>query len=102
MYVGECKRAFRVRINDHVSAYYNNNPTKSHFAKHLLERNHLGDDEVLLHYENKYRRRRALEEIEIACYGLHHAYDLQNRVVHVDELVTKVFSVSPSYKETEL
>ena len=60
IHIGECKRAFRFRIDDHVDAFFDNEPTKSPFAKHLLTHSHSADEERLLHYESKYKKRLAL------------------------------------------
>lgn len=78
-YIGETGRAFRTRLNDHVSAYTNGNVTKSAFARHLLENNHSGGEEIILHTENKFRRRIALESIEIEKAKHHHSIQLLNR-----------------------
>lgn len=98
IYIGECGRAFRVRISDHVDAFLNNNnPLKSAFAKHLLDENHIGGEEEILHIENNYRKRLALESIETTKYQQHHERTVLNRSTHNDNLITEVFARSPHY-----
>ncbi|KAI8426712.1 hypothetical protein MSG28_014418 [Choristoneura fumiferana] len=48
VYVGQTGRSFNARFKEHVSAYRNEHPDKSNFAKHLLELNHsLSDSDSL-------------------------------------------------------
>ena len=61
---------FRTRINDHVSAHTNNNPAKSAFTRHLLDDDHLGGEEVILHVEDSFCCTIALEAIEIERLGV--------------------------------
>ena len=99
VYVGEDERGFRTRINDLVNAYFNADTTRSAFAKHLIEENHSPDEEKLLHFEPKYKRRLCLESIEIFKHSLNHQYHVLNRLTYIDPLVKKVYSVSPAYEQ---
>jgi len=102
-YVGETGRAFRTRISEHKTAYKNDNPAKSAFTKHLLDLNHHADHQAhLLYYENRVRRRKALENIAIAKLKYHHALDLLNYDVKEDDLLVKIYSNSPAYENTEV
>ena len=101
-YVGETGRSFSTRIGDHVSAYVNNNPTKSAFARHLIDFGHSGGVEKILYCEENYRRRLALEEIEIGKMKMLHNFNLLNRTTHMNELIKSIYFVSPSYTCTDL
>ena len=57
VYVGECERALRVRISDHVDAYVNVNPEKSAFVKHVSDKNHSPDKVRLLRIERNYKKK---------------------------------------------
>ena len=57
VYIEETNRAFSMQINDRISAHANKNFVKLAFAKHLLENDHNGGEEVLLHLlDIKYAR----------------------------------------------
>ena len=100
--IGECRRAFRTWIEDHVNAYETRNHTKSAFARHLLQEEHTGDEEKVLHVERNNTKRLVLENIEIVKNPLHHGYNVHNHTTYQDPLVKKVFRSSPYYAETEL
>lgn len=102
VYVGESERSMRTRINDHVSAFINSNTTKSAFAAHLIDANHTGDEEKVLHVEPRNKKRLALENIEICLHDLNHNYILVNKIVIKDPFIEKVLSHSPHYNETVL
>jgi len=102
VYVGECRRAFRTRIEDHVHTYETRNHTKSAFARHLLQEEHTGDEEKILHFERNNTKRLVVENIEIVKHQVHHGYNVLNRTTYYDPLVKKVFRSSPHYVETEL
>ena len=87
VYVGECERRFRVRIDDHAKAFFNNDPTRSALAKYLLEEDHSPADEEILHLETKFSRRICLENIEIRRFPLHPATFVLNTFFHKDPLV---------------
>lgn len=91
----------RTCIDDHVSAFINNNTTKSAFAAHLIDENHTGDEEKVLHVEFGNKKRLASENIEICCHEISYAsnYNLVNKIVIKDLFIEKVFSYSPHYKE---
>ena len=72
------------------------------FARHLVESGHAGGDEILVYMEDNYRRRIALESIEIAKENIYHHHVLLNRVIHNDKLITNVYNESPYYSITEL
>ena len=64
--------------------------------------NHLSEKlEVLLHVENKFRRRIALESIEIEK-AKHHQFDVVNRALHDDDPIKSTYSTSPLYVCTDL
>lgn len=95
-YVGETGRSFRTRIKEHISAYLNNNYTKSAFAKHLLEENHQPDGPILLHFEDRFRPRLALETIEITKLMADQKFHVLNRGFVNDELISSIFNTSSS------
>ena len=65
---------------DHVNAYETRNYTKSAFARHLLQEDHTGDEEKILHIERNNPKRLVLENIEIVEHQLHHGYNVLNRI----------------------
>lgn len=68
VYIGQTGRSFTTRCKEHVSAYRNNHPERSNFAKHLLDFNHslLGSDSYeILHFCGKGLRLDVLEQLEI-------------------------------------
>ncbi|CAK1596620.1 unnamed protein product [Parnassius mnemosyne] len=68
VYVGQTGRNFETRYKEHLAAYRNCNPDKSHFAKHLLDTGHnLANDHSfkVLHTCNKGLRLCVLEQLEI-------------------------------------
>ncbi|KAI8425314.1 hypothetical protein MSG28_007086 [Choristoneura fumiferana] len=72
VYVGQTGRSFNARFKEHVSAYRNEHPDKSNFAKHLLELNHSlsdSDSYEVLHYCGKGFRLDVLECMEIIRYN---------------------------------
>lgn len=65
-YVGQTGRTFKIRNDDHKSAFSNNHPEKSHYAKHILETGHTFDDKYkILHVCNKGKHLDFLETMEI-------------------------------------
>ena len=63
---------------------------------------HTGGEEFLLHFEDNFRRRLALETIEIEKCCNHHACNLLNGTSYSDELVKKLYAHSPSFEITEV
>ena len=53
------------------------------FGKHILEYDHSRGAEIILHCENNYRRRLALENIEIIIKTTKQDYLLLNRAIFV-------------------
>ena len=68
IYVGQSGRKIKDRISEHERAVRLNTPEKSPFAAHLLASGHTFEETVgtrLLHREDTYRKRIALENLEI-------------------------------------
>ena len=86
-YVGETGRAFRTRIDDHISADIYKNPIKSAFFKNLL--NHGHHKKILIYCEDRFRRRLALEKLNNP-----HSIHLVNRDILEGNLIIKVYSLS--------
>ena len=59
-----------LRYSEHFSAYRNNHPDRSNFARHLLEENHNMniDNITLLHHCQNYMKLNFLEALEIKKY----------------------------------
>ena len=102
MYIGECKRSFKVRLLDHINAYFNNDPVKSAFAKHLIEAEHSPQAAEILHLEKNNKKRLALESIEIVKHGVHHEFEVVNRTNYIEPFINNVFSRSNLYIQTDL
>ena len=102
VYIGECRRSFKVRISDHINAFFDNKPARSAFVKHLIEEDHIPKAVEILHVEGKNQKRTALESIEIAEHMVHHQYNVVNRTNVNDLLIRNVFTRSPLYGQTNL
>ena len=60
------------RFFDHELAYKKWKPCRPTFSAHLLEENHANGRSLILHVENNFRRRTALELIEITKQAPRH------------------------------
>lgn len=66
IYIGQTGRTFEARNKEHRQAFLNNHPEKSNVASHLLELNHVYNDNFeILHTCNKGTRLDLLETLEI-------------------------------------
>lgn len=80
VYVGQTGRNFDIRFKEHIAAYRNGHPDKSHFAKHLIDTGHsLCDNNSynILHVCNKSFRLCVLEQLEIMKHN-NDSYTLLN------------------------
>ncbi|MVN25614.1 hypothetical protein GO639_10705 [Staphylococcus aureus] len=65
VYIGQTGRTFRNRIQEHHKSYVNKK-TNSTYSNHLLEENHIFNEEFeILHIENKGLKVNHLEAMEI-------------------------------------
>ena len=48
-------------LSPHMGAFENNNPSRSIFARHLIDEDHRNDEENILSIEKNYKLRLALE-----------------------------------------
>lgn len=72
IYVGQTGRNFQTRYKEHLAAYRNNCPERSHFAKHLIDTGHSLNNNhsfSILHTCNKGFRLSVLENLEIIKYN---------------------------------
>lgn len=98
IYIGETERQLKIRVSEHIEAYTSNlSKRKSAFAEHLLNCSHTfkGEGAVLLHVENSFRRRRALEDIEIIRHIKDGTKNVINKYVPENGLLEKVYSYTP-------
>ena len=67
VYIGETGRQLKIRAEEHRKAWEKGKLGGSAFANHLITSGHkfIKGSEALLHRENSYRKRLALEHIEI-------------------------------------
>ena len=74
VYIGQTNRQLNIRVGEHLDAWQSRKFGESAFSDHLLEMNHncIGNFATLLHHERDFRKRIALEEIEIVR---HHSYN---------------------------
>ena len=94
IYIGETERQLKVRIGEHVEAFTSNlSKRKSAFAEHLLQAGHTFDRDStsLLHVENSYSKRRALEDFEIERHRLLPNVNLLNRTDPAVGIISKIF-----------
>lgn len=73
VYVGQTGRCFETRYKEHISAYRNARPERSHFAEHLLDTGHQlsdGHSYEVLHTCNKSLRLNVLEQLEIIKHNV--------------------------------
>lgn len=83
-YIGQTGRSFNTRYKEHISAYRNNHPEKSHFAKHLLDTGHRIPDNhtfSILHTCKKSLKLSVLEQLEIIKYKKDNSLTLLNEQV---------------------
>lgn len=72
VYIGQTGRNFQTRYKEHMAAYTNNCPERSHFAKHLIESSHsLNNNHTynILHTCDKGFRMSVLECLEITKHN---------------------------------
>ncbi|XP_045779584.1 uncharacterized protein LOC123877124 [Maniola jurtina] len=85
-YVGQTGRKFETRYKEHLAAVRNNQPQKSHFAKHLLDSGHkLSSDHSykILHTCDKGLRLSMFEQLEIIKHNNNNQFKLLNEQVNV-------------------
>ncbi|CAH2094625.1 unnamed protein product [Euphydryas editha] len=85
-YIGQTGRKFETRYKEHIAAVRNNQPQKSHFAKHLLDSGHkLSSDHSykILHTCDKGLRLSMLEQLEIIKHNNNNQFKLLNEQVNV-------------------
>lgn len=73
VYVGQTGRSFDIRYKEHISAYRNARPERSHFAEHLLNTGHQlsdGHSYEVLHTCSKGLRLSVLENLEIIKHNV--------------------------------
>ena len=81
--VGETGKSFSVRMEWAHLRIWKQQPNKiCLYETHLLDEAHARGDEVILHTENNFNRRLALENIEITKKKHLYAYDLIDHGVH--------------------
>ena len=68
----------------------------------LINHDHIGGDEVILHFESNYRRRLTSEEIEIRNLNARYDLELINRANCMDDLVKRIHLSSPYYECAEI
>ena len=95
IYIGESGRQASIRIDEHLQAL-TDNKKKSAFATHLLQMNHTFErgTEVLLHEENRRRKRKALEAIEITRHISDHDSIVVNDYIPEFSLIDEIYSSS--------
>lgn len=91
-YIGETGRSIEARVKEHLEAWEKNRPKKSAFAAHLLEKGHRYEkgSETLLHEESCYRRRIALENLEIVKHQKMNEDDMLNQFIPENNFIEKV------------
>ena len=103
VYIDETGLSFTTRFPEHRwSTFENGKPTKSAFARHLIDHGHALGREDILHVENNFRRRLALENIEIGKHTVWDGDEVINRKVNISRLINNIFCISPYYECTEL
>jgi hypothetical protein len=83
-YIGQTGRSFNTRYKEHISAYRNNHPEKSHFAKHLIDSGHsIPDNHTfnILHICKKSPKLSVLEQLEITKHNKDNTLTLLNEQV---------------------
>lgn len=84
-YVGQTGRSFDIRYKEHIAAFRNNKPEKSHFAKHLLDSGHnTGHSHKILHICNKGFKLNLLEQLEI-IKNTNQTFELLNEQINVSK-----------------
>ena len=86
VYIGQTSRNFDVRYNEHISAYRNKNPNRSHYAKHFLESQHKPTSNTrteVLHVCCKQQELDFLEALEIKKYLNNPEYTILNEQINI-------------------
>ena len=93
VYIGQTGRQLKIRVAEHMKAWEKNNEGESAFADHLIASGHRirEGSEVLLHRENAYFKRIALENIEIIRHGNGGDVNLLNRYVPEEGVIDLIY-----------
>ena len=86
IYIGQTQRNFEIRYKEHLSAFKNKHPDKSHFAKHLIDNNHkLSTNSKLeiLHICDHPRKLNYFEALEINKFVNNPNYNLVNEQIDI-------------------
>ena len=103
VYLLNCENCPAVCIGETGRSFENTNLPKLAFhAKYFIDHGHFLGKEEILHFEDKYRRRLALEIIEIGKHTVRDEKEVINRKVQVSNLIKNIFRNSPVYECTEL
>ena len=93
VYIGETGRQLKTRIAEHKKAWEKGKMGESAFADHLIENNHSFREgsEVLLHRQNNFFKRMALEHIEIVRHRNSDDTGVLNRFIPDEGFVELVY-----------
>lgn len=95
-YISEAGRAFQVRLEESLKAWWNNSLGISTFADHLITERHSFSDEnaTLLHIESDCLKRIVLEEFEILRHMKNDCTHVLDRFVPEEGFIFRLYSMS--------
>jgi len=96
VYIGETSRQMKIRVAEHLDAWKKRREGESAFADHLVNSGHSfrAGSEVLLHKENSYYKRTALEHIEIIRHLNTNNITVLNSYIPDEGLIERVYDSS--------
>ena len=98
-YIGETSRQLKIRVEEHLKPLEKGKLGESAFADHLISNGHSFNEEsaTLLHKENSYRKRLALENIEIVRHLNSDDVTVLNRYIPDEGFIDLIYETeSPS------
>lgn len=103
IYIGETSRKVRMRLHEHITAYLDHKPEKSAYAEHLINSGHdpQKTECKLIHIEYNYRRRIALEKLEIMKH-LHQGEKILNKYIPEGGIIEKTFPIPNNDKDDSI
>jgi hypothetical protein len=93
VYIGETGRQLKIRVGEHIKFWKSRSLGASAFADHLINSGHsfVEGSESLLHLENSFFKRLALEEIEIARHERMNEVTVLNRIIPEASFITTIY-----------
>jgi len=104
VYIGETGRQLKIRVGEHIKCWKSRSLGQSAFADHLINSGHgfVEGSESLLHFENSFFKRLALEEIEIVRHEGMNGVTVLNRIIPEAGLITNFYQLARDETQPQL